>query len=219
MLLVAADAVVAAGGPPPACGLARRGSPSVARRAYRPALRSRSRCGAARCCTTEGSNTHKTETREVHYRWHPWYGRQVLVQGIRHRRGVVVLNCRADVDGASPVLEVPEWMFDSSVCGRVKQAGTSTVDCRALHALKILLASRFCIKPAVQNQHHSVIAGGADEKESEVERDSVPVVPAAPAESGSARRNSSEDRAPAGANAAPARGPRLRRRSCPGGEQ
>ena len=35
--------------------------------------------------------------------------------GIRHRRGVVVLNCRADDEVASPVLEVPEWMFDSDV--------------------------------------------------------------------------------------------------------
>ena len=79
-------------------------------------------------CTTEGSNTHKTETREIRYRWHPWYGRQVLVESIRHRRGVVVLNCRTDDDGVSPVLEVPEWMFDSRVCSRVKQAGTATVE-------------------------------------------------------------------------------------------
>jgi hypothetical protein len=172
-----------------------------------------------RCCTTEGLNNHKTEIREVHYRWHPWYGRQVVVRGIRHRRGGVALNCRADDDGASPVLEVPEWMFDSSVCSRVKQAGTATVDCRALQALRVLLASRFGIEVEVQTQHHPVIPGGADAKESQVERDSVKVVPAAPAESGSARRSSSEDRAPAGANAAPARGPRLGQRSCPGGEQ
>jgi hypothetical protein len=120
------------------------------------------------------------------------------VRGIRHRMGVVVLNCRADDQGTTPVLEVPEWMFDSSVCSRVKQAGTATVDCRALQALKILLASRLGIEPEVQTQHHPVISGGADAKESEIEKDSVPVVPAAPAESGSARRSSSEDRAPAG---------------------
>jgi hypothetical protein len=37
--------------------------------------------------TTEGSNTHKTETREVRYRWHPWYGREVLLRGIRLSKG------------------------------------------------------------------------------------------------------------------------------------
>src|SRR5262249_696305 len=116
--------------------------------------------------TTEGSNTHKTEIREVHYRWHPWYGRQVVVRGIRHRRGGVALNCRAGDDGASPVLEVPEWMFDFSVCSRVKQAGTAKVDCRELQGLKILLASRFGIELEVQTQHHPVIPGGVDAKES-----------------------------------------------------
>src|SRR5438874_2350378 len=98
-------------------------------------------------------------------------------------------------------------MFDSSVCSRMKQAGIATVDCRALQALKILLASRFGIGLEVQTQHHPVIRGGADAKESESESNSVPVVPAATAGSGSARRSSSENRAPAGANAAPARGP------------
>jgi hypothetical protein len=177
------------------------------------------RGGAVLLSTTEGSNTHKTEIREVHYRWHPWHGRQVVVRGIRHRRGGVALNCRADDDGASPVLEVPEWMFDSSVCSRMKQSRAATVDCRALQTLKILLASRFGTELEVPTQHHPVIPGGANAKENEVERDSVPVVPAAPAKSGSAPRSSSEDRAPAGANAAPARGPRLGQRSCPGGGQ
>jgi uncharacterized membrane protein len=28
-------------------------------------------------CTTRSNKTHITETRIVHYRWHPWYGRTV----------------------------------------------------------------------------------------------------------------------------------------------
>ena len=31
------------------------------------------------CYTTRSNKTHITETRIVHYRWHPWYGRTVYV--------------------------------------------------------------------------------------------------------------------------------------------
>src|SRR5215472_2179134 len=52
--------------------------------------------------TTEGSNTHKTETREVRYAWHPWYGRQVIVRGIRNRSGAITLLCTMDDEHEFP---------------------------------------------------------------------------------------------------------------------
>jgi hypothetical protein len=205
--------------PLPASDLAQHGSHADEQRSRPSARCSQWHCSSGHGCTTERLNTHKTDTREVRYRWHPWYACQVVVRGIRHRRGVIVLNCRADDDGASPVLEVPEWMFDPRICRRVRQGETATVDCCALRALRTLLASRFGVEAEVQTLHHPVIPGGADAKASEVETDTVLVVPAAPTESESARRSSSENRASAGANAAPARGPRLLQGSGPGGEQ
>lgn len=177
-------------------------------------------CADVLGCTTKGSNTHITDSREVHYPWHPWYGRQVTVRGGRHRRGTVVVSCTTDDEHGFPVLEVPLWMFDSGVCSRLKGAATARVDCRALRAVKVLLASvsRVEQEPVVQGQHHPVVLGGADAKESEIKRNSVAVIPAAPPESRGTPGSSSEDPAPAGANATRVRRQGLGGRSRPGGE-
>jgi hypothetical protein len=73
-------------------------------------------------CTTEALNTHKTDLREITYPWHPWHGQRVLVRGEARRGGIVVLQCVSDELKGFPTLEIPEWMFDSNLCGRMKPA-------------------------------------------------------------------------------------------------
>ena len=106
-----------------------------------PAAYSRAPSGVSVCCTTDALNTHKTETREVRYPWHPWYGRQVAVRGVRNRHGVKVLFCTVDDVHEFPVLEVSEWMFDPVVCGRLERAEGARADVGALRALQALLES------------------------------------------------------------------------------
>jgi hypothetical protein len=173
---------------------------------------------AAGGCTTEGFNTHKTEIREVRYRWHPWQGQQVAVRGVRIRSGLKVLSCTVDDDGGFPVLEIPEWMFDAVVCDRLERAEAARVDIGALRGLRVLLDS---IKPTakevvLEDQHHSRVQRGADAKKIEVK--TVRAVPGGPAESGGTSRSPSENDSSVGAPAARARCPRRRPPSHAGGE-
>src|ERR1019366_4661324 len=63
-----------------------------------------------------------------------------------------------------PILEIPEWMFDSNLCGRMKPAETPRVDCAALLALKHLLsaATECGQQDMVQAQQDSSSSGNAD---------------------------------------------------------
>ena len=58
-----------------------------------------------RDCTTKQRNTHKIDIREIRYRFHPWYGRRVLVETVRVRNGPVVFRCRIDDDRGFPILD------------------------------------------------------------------------------------------------------------------
>jgi len=100
----------------------------------------------------------------VHYRWHPWCGQQVHVQVEAHRRGGVVLRCVQGEVNRSPALEIPEWMFDSDLCRRMKQDSLAHVSAAALLALKVLLsqATEPIESSLVQAQHLSSNSGGAD---------------------------------------------------------
>src|SRR2546423_1950955 len=93
------------------------------------------------CCTTEVRDTHKTAFREVEYRWHPWHGQRVLVPRGARRSGGVVLQCVRDELKGFPTMEIPEWVFDSRVCGRMKPAEFPHVNCATLSALKYLLST------------------------------------------------------------------------------
>ena len=119
---------------------------------------------AAAPCTTEARNTHKTALREITYLWHPWHGQRVLVRGEARRGGSFVLQCVRDELKGFPTLEIPEWMFNANLCGRMKPAETPRVDCAALLALKHLLAAatECSQQDMVQAQHDSSSSGDAD---------------------------------------------------------
>ena len=123
-------------------------------------------CADARDCTTEVHNTHKTSFREVRYRWHPWHGQRVAVRGESRRGSAVVLQCVRDEVQGCRTLEIPEWMFDATVCTPMKSSEFQHADCAALLALKHLLsaATGWSERDVVQAQHQSRSAGDADAK-------------------------------------------------------
>ena len=59
------------------------------------------------CCTTRQHNAHRTEEREVLYRWHPWCGRRVFVHDVSFKGGVRIFRC-AETAQVARCVEVPE---------------------------------------------------------------------------------------------------------------
>jgi hypothetical protein len=117
-------------------------------------------------CTSHQSNTHSTESREVLYPWHPWFGRVVWIYRARVSRGWMVAHCGLEPQHECRGLEVPLWMFDRAVCCQLRLAPRPVVDIGALHGLAVLLAadSQPDGSPMLQAQHDSVLPeGGADE--------------------------------------------------------
>lgn len=88
----------------------------------------------------------------------------MLVRGEARRGGSIVLRCVRDELKGFPILEIPEWMFDSGLCGRMKPAEMPRVDCAAPLARKYLFsAATECSHPGmVEAQHDSSSSGGAD---------------------------------------------------------
>ena len=61
-------------------------------------------------------DTHITESREVLYPWHPWYGRSVWIYQTLTKNGAAICHCGLSQTRDSRALEVPQWMFDSAAC-------------------------------------------------------------------------------------------------------
>src|SRR5262249_46160607 len=133
--------------------------------ACRPASRTRSRCAAGPCCTTARQKTHGTESREVHYPWHPWFGRQVLVVEEVKRSDRSVSRFQLEEDESGRSLELPRWMLDRAACSQMRTAIAPVVGCDVLWRLKDFLgaARSEASASAVQNQHpRSHTQGDAD---------------------------------------------------------
>ena len=119
---------------------------------------------AVRSYTSGVHDTHKTYIREVRYQWHPWCGKQVYVYGEVRRGVVAVLRCTLDAFNRSASLEIPEWMFDSGYCSRMKAETISYVGVSALREVRALLSAaadhiESCV---VEAQHLCRDSGGAD---------------------------------------------------------
>jgi hypothetical protein len=117
------------------------------------------RCAVVRCCTTERYKTHKTDSSQVVYRWHPWYGREVTIYGERNRRGTIVFICRIGGDEKTSPLEVPAWMFDTAICCacRSAPAGVVTVD-----GLRSLCRTLTAPSTVIEAEHPTITLGGSD---------------------------------------------------------
>ena len=70
----------------------------------------RESCVAFDGCTTTQLKAHVTK-RLVFYRFHVWYGCEVLVVSSMTRRGVSTLRCRLPGDPLRKRHDIPQWMF------------------------------------------------------------------------------------------------------------
>jgi hypothetical protein len=113
--------------------------------------------------TSRQSNTHSTESRELLYPWHPWYGRSLWIHGALVKSGSVVYRCSLEAQQEAPLLEIPQWMFESTGCCRVHHAENPFVDCAALLDLKLLFhCTRSPVSGLVVQAQHYSVPGGAD---------------------------------------------------------
>ena len=169
--------------------------------------------------TSRQRNTHNIESREVRYPWHPWHARAVAVHGALTKNGRGVFRCGIDENPGVRLLEIPQWMFDSVACCRMRLATVPTVSGAALLDLKALLrCASFPVSDVVlQSQHRSLLSpGDADAKTTKpTESRSIQTIsptPEAPVLAGAACRNQTENSTVAGATAARAhrKSPRLR---------
>lgn len=195
--------------------------PSVFR--IRPDSGNRVRCGAARCCTSQQRNTHSTESREVRYRWHPWFGRLVWVHCTRIRQGQGVVRCSLTPELDARAIEIPLWMFDNGVCYLMGMADEPVVCVEALRELNALLrhASRASevAGQVLQVAHRDLsLAGGAHAIDSEAATPADDATDAVPADSQRAELGSRSDRTPtAGGASARSHASRTPRSPGPGG--
>ena len=117
------------------------------------------------CGTSRQPNTHNTESREVCYPWHPWFGRSVAVYEVLVKCGRSVYRCGFEEERTRRSVEIPTWMFEPAACCRLRVMAVPSVGCDALLELKALL--RTAAGPdsggVLQAQHRSLLtAGGAD---------------------------------------------------------
>jgi hypothetical protein len=56
--------------------------------------------------TSRKRNTHITESREVLYRWHPWFGRMAWIFNVVEKNGQAVVRCALDPLETARVSEV-----------------------------------------------------------------------------------------------------------------
>jgi hypothetical protein len=165
--------------------------------------------GGALGCTSRQRNTHNIESREVRYPWHPWHARAVAVHGALTKNGRGVFRCGIDENPGVRLLEIPQWMFDSVDCCRMRLATVPTVSGAALLDLKALLrCASFPVSDVVlQSQHRALLSpGDVDAKITKpTESRSIQTIsstPEAPVLAGAACRNQTENSTVAGATSA-----------------
>src|SRR2546426_60662 len=88
--------------------------------------------------TSRQRNTHSTESREVSYPWHPWFGRSVVVYDVRIKQGHSVCWCGLEEGRTRQSVEIPAWMFEPAACGRLRVLAVPSVGCDALLEFKAL---------------------------------------------------------------------------------
>jgi hypothetical protein len=123
-------------------------------------------------CTSPQRNTHISESRIVHYPWHPWRDRCVFIDDVIERNGAVYFRCHIDETLDQAALEIPDWMFDS-LWRRVCSVDTPVVGWQALRNLKLLLAASNH-DPIVKDAEG--LKGGADATDTESKTISIGAV-------------------------------------------
>ena len=89
--------------------------------------------------TTRLENAHNSEFRELLYPWHPWVGLRVCVHEAIDKSSGSIFRCTLSGSDAGRWVEIPAWMFDRSICAKLRVAGDAHADLAALTALAVLL--------------------------------------------------------------------------------
>ena len=131
------------------------------------------RCVDAPCCTTKRNKTHKTDSAQVVYPWHPFYGREVTIHGQRNRRGTIIFICSIVSDQRTSPLEVPAWMFDTAVCCACRSVPAGRVTIDALRSLSRTLGAASYV---IEAEHQSIAFGGFDAQTHEDSSDAARAV-------------------------------------------
>jgi len=170
---------------------------------------SRCRCEGGAGCTSRKHNTHITESREVLYGWHPWFGRMAWIFNVVEKNGEIILRCALDPLETARVSEMPQWMFDPVACRHIRSSALPIVDSDALRELKRLLTDKSLASQlnVVQAEHRPLsCTGGADATRSEHPSGrstrSVSALPRDARVGASAVGSAAADTAPAGATTA-----------------
>jgi hypothetical protein len=83
-------------------------------------------------------SAHIGQEVDVHYRWHPLYGRRLRVQHSEQRASGRVLHVEV---APGTVTILPDWMIDASVCAGMA-LGAPRISMDALRELHLLLLER-----------------------------------------------------------------------------
>lgn len=86
-------------------------------------------------------NTHgsESEIKRLRYRWHRWYGRDVVTQKSTGVYAKSTFACRLAGEKDSVLLRIPRWMFDAATCEPMRIDPTPKVDYTALRALQVFM--------------------------------------------------------------------------------
>jgi len=152
--------------------------------------------------TTSKHKTHKTDLAKVVYRWHPLYGRELLIHGERNRAGAIVLICAVADDERKAVLEIPAWMFDAATCCCFRQGGAASASIDALRSLSRTLQTALDV---IEAQHQSITFGGLDAQSQGASKGATGAVSNHDADSAVTTRDQSQNSEPSSAAVAPVR--------------
>jgi hypothetical protein len=120
-------------GVPPPCRTSRAERPGTPER---PSL---TKDGFETGGTNQQHKTHKTEIREVHYRWHALYRQEIPVRLERGWKSGLIARCDPHSDVGLRGFGIPAWMLDRTACANMKLSPVPVVDTEALTELRHLL--------------------------------------------------------------------------------
>ena len=131
----------------------------------RSCAESRKSCRRDRCPKTSNCffqrpsrihSAHIGQEVDVHYRWHPLYGRRLRVEHSEQRASGRVIHVEV---APGTVTILPDWMVDASICAGMA-IGAPRISMDALRELRLLLLERgfrrsFCDdSPVVQENRN-----------------------------------------------------------------
>ena len=127
----------------------------------RPGCGSPRPSASAADCITRRQNTHGTtvfDDGQVVYAWHPWAGRIVRVREVITRASGAVLRCSPVGEGVTRLQEIPAWMLDRAVCGRMRRVPHPVAELGALAALRALLSEAVAARVAAGESRRPAVA-------------------------------------------------------------